>query len=533
MSRAPILKEDALLQRGSPTREQRDDDGPPDRKLYRSMSTLSKSPQHGSEGRTKLKATDQQLWEQVEEEIEKEPKSRITRMHRDVMGRKVKPDVHCIDVDSTVFIYGVFFLIVANSIFIGVEVSSEPRWWYPYVENFFDAAFVTEITIRMIEKRENFFSEPFGNWKWNVFDLVIVILSLVGLVIEPFYQNGSTQSQIENGYFIIQTIRMIRVVRVLRFLRIFRELAIIGDGFFKSTEAVGWITVMLLFLMYFCAVLTTGLLGRRPGAAEDVESWFGSVVPSMLTLFQIMTLDGWVHITRTVMIDAGWGWGLFFCSFVLVASFTFLGLLSAVLTDHTITTMRESHAHKEKQLREQQHEAISQVLEIFEEMDTDGSGSLTKDEMFNMLSDPGVQDTFHCMNWHLQPSDVNEIYGILDSDQSGQIDAEEFLEGFMQLRGEARAKDLFALKMMVKKEIGDIKDTLGLSRAGPSRSMHSRATAGDQSARRREERKPTVVSEEDADGALQQGLNGLKKLKGDRAKLLQVLKEISINLELS
>ena len=34
-------------------------------------------------------------------------------------------------------------------------------------------------------------------------------------------------------------------------------------------KAVGWITVMLLFLIYFCAVLTTGLLGRNESVSDS------------------------------------------------------------------------------------------------------------------------------------------------------------------------------------------------------------------------------------------------------------------------
>mmetsp|Transcript_39136 Transcript_39136/g.92067 ORF Transcript_39136/g.92067 Transcript_39136/m.92067 type:complete len:518 (-) Transcript_39136:63-1616(-) len=496
---------------------------PVDRKLYRSMSTRSQL-QDGSKG-DKVKFTDQELWEQVIQEEKAEGKSRITRMHRDVMGRKIKNEVRCLDVDSPGFIYGVFLLIMANSLFIGVEVSTEPQWWYPYVEHFFDVAFVLEITCRLCEKREEFFVERFGNWKWNVFDLTIVLLSLAGMFIEPMLGDEDHAQQLRNGYVLVQTIRMIRVVRVLRFLRMFRELAIIGDGFFKSIGAVGWITVMLLFLMYFCAVLTTGLLGKQPGASEVVASQFGSVVRSMLALFQILTLDGWVDTTRTVMADAGWGWGIFFCSFVLLASFTFLGLLSAVLTDHTITTMRESHSHKEKRLREQQQEAMHQVLEVFESMDADGSGTVSKDEMLNMLTDPDIQDTMQCMNWNLEPSDVDEIYGLLDSDNSGQIDAEEFLEGFMQLRGEARAKDLFALKMKLKKDFMDIKDAMGVPhRQNSSRSMRSRATKDGQSSARR-------GTEDEKDVAFSATLNAVRRLKGDRKRLLQVLKEVTASLE--
>eukprot|EP00971_Amphidinium_carterae_P125825 2492778-Amphidinium_carterae.1 len=141
-----------------------------------------------------------------------------------------------------------------------IQVSTDEQWWYKYAEYFFDLAFVLEISLRLAEKRGKFFTEQLGNWKWNVFDLSVVVLSLGGNLLEPFLIDADP-TQVENSYFIVQTIRMLRVVRVLRFLRMFRELAIIGDGFFKSTEAVGWISVMLFFLIYFCAVLTTGLWG--------------------------------------------------------------------------------------------------------------------------------------------------------------------------------------------------------------------------------------------------------------------------------
>jgi len=60
--------------------------------------------------------------------------------------------------------------------------------------------------------------------------------------------------------------------------------------------------------------------------------FFGSFGASLFTLFQVMTVEGWPDIARTVMAKSPYAW-LFFVGYLLVATFMVLNLFIAVVVN--------------------------------------------------------------------------------------------------------------------------------------------------------------------------------------------------------
>ena len=85
-------------------------------------------------------------------------------------------------------------------------------------------------------------------------------------------------------------------------------------------------------ILYVFAVIATKLF------AERFPQWFGTLGESSYTLFQIMTLEGWGDIARSVMVVYPIAW-LFFVIFILVSTFTMLNLFIAVV----VTSMQSEH----------------------------------------------------------------------------------------------------------------------------------------------------------------------------------------------
>jgi len=120
--------------------------------------------------------------------------------------------------------------------------------------------------------------------------------------------------------------------------------------------------------------------------AHRVEGWFGTIGQSMFTLFRIMTLVGWPHITQTVsqqnpvIIP-------FMFFYIMFSSYTLVSLITGTISESLISAQREDEEIRVKELQ-QERLILSRIAEeIFENLDTDKSGELSKEDIAPMLED--------------------------------------------------------------------------------------------------------------------------------------------------
>lgn len=170
---------------------------------------------------------------------------------------------------------------------------------------------------------------------WNVFDFVIVVGSLLpGL-----------------GAYVVVA-RLLRLLRVLRLIRTLPDLQIILGALFRSLPSMGYVLVLMLLLLYVYAVAGVFLFG-----AND-PFHFGNLHTALLTLFSILTLEGWVDVlhiqyfgcarfelpvpalcTQSMaqpLVAVG-----FMVSFVLLGTLVFLNLLVGIVVN-SMDEMRKS-----------------------------------------------------------------------------------------------------------------------------------------------------------------------------------------------
>ncbi len=84
-----------------------------------------------------------------------------------------------------------------------------------------------------------------------------------------------------------------------------------------------------------------GLMASKLYGA-DYPDWFGNLHLSVFSLFQIMTLEGWPDIVRTVMEEKPFAW-IFFVIYILIATFSILNLFIAVVVE----AMQRNHEVEE------------------------------------------------------------------------------------------------------------------------------------------------------------------------------------------
>ncbi len=216
------------------------------------------------------------------------------------------------------FIVGV---IVVNAVLVGLETSPDLLQRYGDLFGALNqvviAIFVVELAIRLVSclpRPQRFFVDG-----WNVFDFVIVAISLV-----------------PGGGSFATVARLARLLRVLRIVSVFPELRLIVGTMLRSLSSMGSVIVLLAMVVYVYAVLGYHLFGPI-----DPGHW-GDLGLSVRTLFEVLTLEGWLELQAAVLPAAPMAW-LFFGSYVLLAVFIVVNLFIAVVL-HNLENVKAEHA---------------------------------------------------------------------------------------------------------------------------------------------------------------------------------------------
>ena len=210
-------------------------------------------------------------------------------------------------------------LILFNAVLFGLETSAAVMAQVGGLLDALDRAilaiFVIELGLRLVAFGGRAFRDP-----WFDFDVVVVGLALVPAT-------GA-----------LSALRALRVLRVLRLVSSSPRLRSVVEALLRAIPGLGAIAGLLALILYVAAVIVTNLFGQTH------PQWFGTLGASLLTLFQILTLEGWADIQREVLTDHPLAW-LFFVPYVLLTTFAMLNLFVAVMVE-AMRTGVEGHAEE-------------------------------------------------------------------------------------------------------------------------------------------------------------------------------------------
>ena len=147
--------------------------------------------------------------------------------------------------------------------------------------------------------------------------------------------------------------RLARLLRVTRVVSAFPELRLIVGTMVRSIPSMGHVIVLLSLLLYVYAVI-----GFHFYRDADPEHW-GSLGAALLTLFQILTLEGWVEIQDAVLDAYPLAW-IYFSSFVLLAVFVVVNLFIAVVINNLESVKHEYQIDAD---RESVHHGLLEAIE--------------------------------------------------------------------------------------------------------------------------------------------------------------------------
>ena len=203
-------------------------------------------------------------------------------------------------------------LILFNAVIIGLETSPEVMddygRWLEFANDAILGVFVLEAALKITAVAPQF-RRYFGDG-WNLFDFTVVVLSFIP----------------STGEFALVA-RLVRVLRVLRLVSAMPQLRLIVATLVRSIPSMGHVLMLLAIVFYIYAITGFHLFHQH-----DAEHW-GSLGAALLTLFQIVTLEGWVEVMETALEFRPLAW-IYFVSFVLIGTFVVLNLFIAVVVNN-------------------------------------------------------------------------------------------------------------------------------------------------------------------------------------------------------
>jgi voltage-gated sodium channel len=289
-------------------------------------------------------------------------------------------------VDSSGFQHLILGVILVGAIVIGVETSATLMSRYGGlivgVEILIQIVFVAEIALRMVAcwpRPAAFFRNG-----WNVFDFTVVAASLLP----------------QAGAFAMVA-RLARLLRVTRLVSAFPELRLIIGTMVRSIPSMGHVIALLSLLLYVYAVI-----GFHFFRHADPSHW-GSLGAALLTLFQMLTLEGWVEIQGAVLGAYPLAW-IYFSSFVFVAVFVVVNLFIAVVINNLESVKRAQQIDAD---RESGHAALLEAVQAVRQRLEDLEAGLraTSDSAIDRASDQATERTPR--RSHAQASEGNSIGG--------------------------------------------------------------------------------------------------------------------------
>ena len=231
-------------------------------------------------------------------------------------------------VHSTWFEGFIFTVIVLNAVVLGLETYSSIVDRYGdtlYLLNeIFLGIFIVEILLRI----GAYGSKPWNYFRsgWNVFDFVVVFAVFI-----PGVRENAT------------LLRLVRLLRIVRVVSILPDLRVLVSGMVRAIPPIASMAVLAVLLIF-----VYGMIGWKIFGDELPERW-GDIGQAMLTLFTVLTLEGWNEILFTGQEVTRFAW-VFFVSFVLIASFLLINILIAIIIN-AVEDAREAERAQEAEER--------------------------------------------------------------------------------------------------------------------------------------------------------------------------------------
>eukprot|EP00960_Hanusia_phi_P027932 747115-Hanusia_phi.AAC.2 len=211
----------------------------------------------------------------------------------------------------------------------------------------FTAIFTFELVLNIFVNWKGKYGIKFWLNGWNIFDTVIVIVSLLSLALPKVPA--------------FTTLRMLRVFRAAQLFKRLKHLRVIFNAILGSLLPVLNSVLILVIVTSMFAIISVDLYGnRRPDL-------FGNFELAIFTMYQCATGDAWASsVARPLFSTADKTVMIFFVVYMIISSMILLNVVVAVMLDNFIRCVTEEEQGMRKKEAENQRQGIDKSIRVLD-----------------------------------------------------------------------------------------------------------------------------------------------------------------------
>jgi len=296
-----------------------------------------------------------------------------------------------------------------------------------------------ELACRLYVERCAFF-----NSGWNNLDAVVVVSGLSSELL--------SESDAISALRILRTVRLFRVFRVLV---AFRELYVIFLSIVTTIKSLLSATMLLFALLTLWSLILVEHIHPLTSAmtfqdCPRCSEAFSSILRSNLSLFQnLVTGDSWGQIHVPLIEEHPWTAGLILGACISI-SFGMMNLVLAIIIQRAQDARDGDAALKAEELARGHDHRKSALMDYCARMDVDNSGMIVLQELHEGYRE---HEDFRTLlaSLDIQEEELTAVFRVLDSDDSGEVSYEEFVEELIRIQ----TRDIRTLLTFMKVNVND------------------------------------------------------------------------------
>lgn len=283
-----------------------------------------------------------------------------TKTNTDSFAHKLRCYV---DGEADTFIeYFMLCVVIINTIIIGLETSPSIQEKYTNQLFLIDQIclwiFIVELIIKAIAYNRDFFGEIrtdkdnqkyFHINKWNVFDLLIILVSTIGSL--PFFSIFRI-FRLFKSIKIIKGLKSFRVVKTLKLINGITSLRVMVKAIIKAFPSVLWTFFLLLIFAYVYAVIGTSIFGI------DFPDYFGSLKLAFFSLFDLTGIN-----SSEIISKFNWAW-IYFVSYNFFEASIIMNVIVGVIVDAVNDSRKEIDGESSNSNKKVTLESLAKQIEM-------------------------------------------------------------------------------------------------------------------------------------------------------------------------
>eukprot|EP00434_Breviolum_minutum_P035935 symbB.v1.2.031823.t1/scaffold3737.1/size52626/3 len=297
--------------------------------------------------------------------------------------------------------------------------------WLQAVDYVFAAVYIAEFGLRLYT-----YGIPVLRSNWVKFDLFLILSSMLDIALKQV----ATVSEVLTQILLVRILRLARLARAVRLMVQFRVLWQLVQGLLHSVSTLLWTFLMVMILVYGFAIVgietihvdlslpldhpyNIAALFFLKACPEPRTENFESFSDAMLSLFQCFTLDSSGEIYRP-LISHNPALIAYFMTVILIMAVSLMNLVTAVMVNSALDQASEDKDVKRAYEAVQKRKQLEQLKVMFLELDSDGSGELTLEELKESPEEVREQ-----LKEVAGTEDIEGLFQMLDYDGGGILRA--------------------------------------------------------------------------------------------------------------